>query len=308
VGDGGGGGSGFRIPDGAAPTDPFVTILDPATGTGTFLVEVIDLIHHRMIDKWRAAGHKRDTIDVLWNEYVPKHLLPRLYGYELMMAPYAIAHMKLGLKLAETGYKFLSKERARVYLTNALEPPQRYTGDVFSVPALEHESRAVNAVKKDKRFTVVIGNPPYSGHSANKGEWIERLMRSPLSKGAPGFFEIDGVGLAERNPKWLNDDYVKFIRLAQSLTSASSVGIVGLITNHGYLDNPTFRGMRRSLMRSFSTIRIVDLNGNVKKGGGDLSDQNVFDIQQGVAVGLLGTSGRSIASAELFFGEMKGSR
>lgn len=227
---------GLATPDGARPEDPFVQILDPATGTGTFLVEVIDVIYKAMVEKWRQEGRMALEIPNLWNDYVPKHLLPRLHGYELLMAPYAIAHMKIGLKLYETGYRFGSDERARIYLTNALEPAQDFSGRLaFAVPALAHEAKAVNQVKRKRHFTVVLGNPPYAGHSANSGEWIVRKIRD--------YRFVDGQPLGERNPKWLQDDYVKFIRFAQYALSDSLTGVVGLITNHGYLDNPTFRGI-----------------------------------------------------------------
>jgi hypothetical protein len=156
----------LKIPDGVSPDQDLVQILDPATGTGTFLVEVIDLIHKTLVAKWKAQGHGEKEIDALWNEYVPKHLLTRLHGYELLMAPYAIAHLKIGLKLYETGYRFASDERARVYLTNALEPAQDFSGRFeFAIPALAREADAVNEVKRAARFTAVIGNPPYAGHS-----------------------------------------------------------------------------------------------------------------------------------------------
>ena len=157
---------GLEKPEGVSPDQAFVQILDPATGTGTFLVEVIDLIHNTMAAKWRSRGHGKQAIRALWNEYVPQHLLPRLHGYELLMAPYAIAHLKIGLKLYETGYRFGSDERARVYLTNALEPTR---GDeqfaLDFLPALAHEAAAVNEIKRKQRFTVVIGNPPYKSVS-----------------------------------------------------------------------------------------------------------------------------------------------
>jgi hypothetical protein len=294
-----GGEGGFCIPEGTAPNSPFVVILDPATGTATFLVEVIDIIYKTLAVKWRKQGMTDKQREAAWNEYVPKHLLPRLYGYELMMAPYAIAHMKIGLKLHETGYRFGSEERARIYLTNALEPA---TDDEKQMeieewaPALAHEAQAVNAVKQGQRFTVVIGNPPYSGHSVNNGEWIAGLLRKKIIQSA-GYFEMDGAPLGEKNPKWLNDDYVKFIRLAQVIIEQASTGVLGFITNHGYLDNPTFRGMRQSLTQTFDRCYLFDLHGNSKKkekaeDGG--KDENVFDIQQGVACGLfVKTEGRN---------------
>ena len=295
------------IPTARRPTKPFVQILDPATGTGTFLVEVIDLIHKTMVKmNVEGPGPQRETIDALWNDYVPKHLLPRLHGYELLMAPYAIAHLKIGLKLFETGYRFESDERARVYLTNALEPPGERQLTLGFLPALAHEAEAVNEIKRKRRFTVVIGNPPYSGLSSNMGPWIDGLLKGRLPDGTvtSSYYHVDRAPLGERKV-WLQDDYVKFIRLSQWLLDGTGAGVHGYISNHGYLDNPTFRGMRWSLMQSFRRIRVLDLHGNLKKkeappGGG--RDVNVFDIQQGVAIGLFtkAAAGRSVCHADLW--------
>ena len=296
----------LKIPEGISPTQAFVQILDPATGTGTFLVEIIDVIHRTMIDKWKNRGHGGRKIQALWNDYVPKHLLPRLHGYELLMAPYAIAHLKIGLKLLETGYRFENDERARVYLTNALEPAGDDQLPLDILPALAHEAEAVNEIKREQRFTVVIGNPPYSGLSSNKGAWIDGLLKGRLPDGTStrSYYHIDGKPLGERK-LWLQDDYVKFIRLSQWLLDGTGVGIHGYISNHGYLDNPTFRGMRWSLMQSFRQIRVLDLHGSLKKqevrpDGG--RDDNVFDIQQGVAVGLFTKAAgtRSVCHADLW--------
>ena len=284
----------LKIPEGTSPGQCFVQILDPATGTGTFLVEAIDLIHKTMVGKWEVQGRGAEKIHALWNEYVPKQLLPRLHGYELLMAPYAIAHLKVGLKLYETGYSFESSERARVYLTNALEPAGTGQLTLDFLPALAHEAHAVNEIKRKQRFTVVIGNPPYSGLSSNMGPWIDGLLKGQLPDGTAtsSYYHVirlsHGEPLGERKV-WLQDDYVKFIRLSQWLLDATGAGVHGYISNHGYLDNPTFRGMRWSLMESFRRIRVLDLHGNLKKkeappeGGRDI---NVFDIQQGVAIGL----------------------
>ena len=281
----------LTIPEGVSPDQDFVQILDPATGTGTFLVEIIDLIHRTLKDKWHAQGHSAKQVESLWNEYVPRHLLSRMHGYELLMAPYAIAHLKIGLKLYETGYHFSSDERARVYLTNALEHTATLQGLLdFAIPALAHEAKAVNKVKGEQRFTVLVGNPPYSGHSANKGDWIRDLLRgNNHGLFVENYFEVGGGPLNERNPKWLNDDYVKFIRLAHWEIERTGLGLIGFITNHSYLDNPTFRGMRESLAATFPAVYLLDLHGNFKKkehapDGG--RDANVFDIQQGVAIGL----------------------
>ena len=296
----------LEVPNGTPPDQAFVQILDPATGTGTFLVEVINLIHRTMTQKWMVHGHDEKKIQALWNEYVPRQLLPRLHGYELLMAPYAIAHLKIGLKLYETGYRFESDERAQVYLTNALEPPGGGQLTLDFLPALAHEAAAVDEIKTNQRFTVVIGNPPYSGISSNMGPWIDGLLkgRLPDDTATASYYHVDGEPLGERKV-WLQDDYVKFIRLSQWLLDGAGVGVHGYISNHGYLDNPTFRGMRWSLMQSFRRIRVLDLHGNLKKkeappeGGRDV---NVFDIQQGVAIGLFtkAAAARSVCHADLW--------
>ena len=282
---------GLRIPNAISPAQDFVQILDPATGTGTFLVEAIDLIHKTLVAKWQAQEHGETKIAALWNEYVPEHLLPRLHGYELLMAPYAIAHLKISLKLYETGYRFGSDERARVYL-NALESAQDFSQGAFdfAIPALADEAQAVNEIKRDARFTVIIGNPPYSGHSATKGTWIRELLRgSAGNRRVENYFEVDGGSLNERNPKWLNNDYVKFIRLAHWQIECTGRGVIGFITSNSYLDSPTFRGMRESLAATFPRAHLLDLHGNANKkdrapDGG--KDENVFDIKEGVAIGL----------------------
>jgi hypothetical protein len=280
--------------------EPFVQVLDPATGTATFLVEVIDVIHRTLSEKWKAQRLSETQQREAWNEYVPKHLLPRLHAYELMMAPYAIAHMKIGLKLAETGYRFGTEERARIYLTNALEPWQKQL-TLPDFAALAHEALAVNEIKRNKRFTVVIGNPPYSGHSVNNQlPWIVDKVHD-YKRGLP---DLQKPGQA----KWLQDDYVKFLRFAELLINQSALGVVGLITNHSFLDNPTFRGLRRSILRSFNGLRFLDLHGNTKGRETNAAvgkDENVFDIQQGVGISLL-TAGNGETAAS--YAELWGSR
>lgn len=157
------GGEGKTLPDKLVHK---VQILDPATGTGTFLYNVIGHIHQTF------AGNKG-----MWAGYVQENLLPRLYGFELLMAPYAVAHMKLGLLLRETGYDFSSDERLRVFLTNTLEEAHELTGLPLFTQWLAEEARSANQVKKDAPVMVVLGNPPYSGHSANTGDWIAGLLR-----------------------------------------------------------------------------------------------------------------------------------
>lgn len=279
-------------------------ILDPATGTGTFLYGVIGQIYQTF------AGNKG-----MWPGYVQENLLPRVYGFELLMAPYAVAHMKLGLLLRETGYDFSSDERLRVFLTNTLEEAHEMTGLPLFTQWLSDEATSANRVKKETPVMVVLGNPPYSGHSANTGAWIAGLLRgidSTTGQKTGNYFEVDDAPLGERNPKWLNDDYVKFIRFAQWRIEQTGYGVLAFVTNHGYLDNPTFRGMRQSLMRSFDDIYLFDLHGNSKKkekapDGG--KDENVFDIQQGVAIGLFVKRGKAQDKpAQIYHAELYGTR
>jgi len=261
-----------------------VLILDPACGTGTFLYGVIDHIHEHEVGRGRAGA---------WSGYVSRHLLPRLFGFELLMAPYAVAHMKLGLQLAETGYDFQADERLRIYLTNTLEEAHELSGLPLFAQWLAEEANAASRVKQEAPVMVILGNPPYSGHSANVGRWIVDLLHGKdtmTGKATGNYFEADGKPLGEKNPKWLNDDYVKFIRFAQWRIEQTGYGILGFITNHGYLDNPTFRGMRQSLMETFDDIYVLDLHGNTKKkevAPDGSKDDNVFDIQQGVAICLM---------------------
>ena len=278
--------AGIEIPDGVSPDEPFVQILDPATGTGTFLVEVIDIVHKTMRAKWIEQGHMALETLGLWSEYVHKHLLPRLYGFELMMAPYAIAHMKLGVKLYETGYTFGVGERVHVYLTNSLEPARdsmpRRVFEQWS-PALADEAKTVNLVKLEKCFTVVVGNPPYSVISAN--------LSGDVRQSVEPYRYVDGAPIRERSmlrlEMHLQDDYVKFFRDSEARIAASAAGIVSLITNNGYLDSLTLRGMRCSLRNTFDSIWVLNLHGNRQKTPSvesGKSDRNVFDIEQGVSI------------------------
>ena len=275
----------FGLADGLADTStvasedgkisrPRVTILDPAAGTGTFLREVVATI--------------RDTIEAkglsgAWPDYVHEHLLPRLFGFELLMAPYSICHLKLALEIGgmDHGFAMPAGERLNVFLTNALEGPDEGHSFPLFAPEIVREATSAYEVKQEKPVMVVMGNPPYSGHSANKSAWIAELIGSYKQ----GFPELERPAQA----KWLSDDYVKFIRFAQWRIERTGEGVLGFVTNHSYLDNPTFRGMRRSLMETFDEIYLLDLHGNAKKkeqtpDGGN--DENVFDIQQGVAIGL----------------------
>ena len=227
---------------------PRVLILDPATGTGTFLYHVIALIR----ENYQQMGNAG-----MWSGYVRQHLLQRLFGFELLMAPYAMAHLKLGMQLAAVdlpeaeratwAYDFTTDERLGIYLTNTLDEALKRSQVLFG-GYISDEANEAARVKQGYPVMVVLGNPPYSGHSANKGLWIYHLLRGQDTQtGAKtgNYFEVDGQPLGERNPKWLNDDYVKFMRFAQWRIEKTGYGVLAFITNHGYLDNPTFRGMRR---------------------------------------------------------------
>jgi hypothetical protein len=273
--------------------DGKVFILDPACGTGTFLYFVV-----RQICDELAARGQRGVFDA----YVSRHLLPRLFGFELLMAPYAVSHMKLGIELKDLGYKFAGDERLGVYLTNTLEEAVRRSEHVFA-RWISEEANAAAQIKRDKPIMVVLGNPPYSGHSANRGPWIKALIED--------YKKVDGKHLPERNPKWLQDDYVKFIRFGQWRIERNGEGVLAFVTNHGYLDNPTFRGMRQSLMATFDEIYILDLHGNTKKREvcpDGSKDENVFDIQQGVAVALLVKKAKRAKSARVSHADLWGTR
>ena len=266
----------FNKPLGLA--DPEVMILDPACGTGTFLLWIFKLIYDRFENDGEARSLIKQRLgDITWSDYVRDHLLPRVFGFELLMAPYAICHLKLGLFLEESGYRFDSSQRLGVYLTNTLDDAAKKSEMLFQEYIAEESNEAAE-IKRDIPVMVVIGNPPYSANSANNGAWAKSLVQN-------SYYPKDEI--KEQNPKLLLDDYVKFIRFSQWRIDKTGTGILAFVTNHGYLDNPTFRGMRQSLAKSFDWIRILDLHGNSKKketAVDGTKDENVFDIQQGVAV------------------------
>ena len=273
-----------------------VQILDPATGTGTFLAEVVNQIYDKFQD-----------MQGMWQGYVNDHLLPRLHGFELLMASYAVAHLKLDMLLEQTGFNHAeNKKRLKIYLTNSLEECHPDTGSLWA-QWLSDEASAANRIKRDCPVMVMIGNPPYSGESQNKGEWIMHLMED--YKKEPG----GETQLKERNPKWINDDYVKFIRLAQYYIERNKYGVIGFINPHGFLDNPTFRGMRWNLLKTFDKIYTINLHGNNKKKEvcpDGSPDENVFDIQQGVSINLFIKTGEKKAKGlgKVFYCDLYGKR
>lgn len=268
----------FSLQDGLASKE--VTLLDPAGGTLTFPAEAIKLAVEEFTSKYGDAGKKK---------FIKNQILKNFYAFELMMAPYAIGHIKISFLLEELGYKMQDDDRFKLYLTNTLDMEDLQQTQIPGLGSLSEESHLAGKVKQKEPILVILGNPPYSGHSANTNVWTEKLLKENLD-GAQSYYEVDGNPLGEKNPKWLQDDYVKFLRFAQWKINKSGEGIVGMITNHSYLDNPTFRGMRQSLMKTFNEIYIIDLHGNAKKkettpDGG--KDENVFDIQQGTAIAIM---------------------
>ena len=234
------------------------------------------------MSKWTQQGLTDDQQQAAWDDYVPKHLLTRLHAYELMMAPYAIAHMKVDLKLVETGYRFGTEERIRIFLTNTLEPWVKQP-TMVGFDALAHEAAAVNDIKRHKRFTIIIGNPPYSKSSQNQSVWIEKIMEEYKRT----------VRSAETQIQALSDDYAKFLRFAHFNVELSRLGIMGYISNNSWLDGPLFRDMRSSMMSYFPNIILINLHGDSRKQflpPEGKADENVFNIQQGVAVSLLSRS------------------
>lgn len=272
-----------------------VQILDPAVGTGTFLNEIVQEIHKSF------AGQEGR-----WRSYVDTDLLPRLHGFELMMAPYTIAHLKLGMTLKDTGYDSFSR-RLGIYLTNSLEEGFQTENTLFSLglsQSIAEEAVSASEIKNHTPIMIITGNPPYSGHSSNNTKYANSLVNKYK-------FEPGGkLKLKEKNAKWLNDDYVKFIAFSEDMILKNGEGILAMITNNGYLDNPTFRGMRWHLTQSFDKIYVLDLHGNSKKketapDGG--KDENVFDIQQGVSI-VIAVKLHKGKSRDLFHHELFGKR
>jgi predicted helicase len=269
-----------------------VQILDPATGTGTFIAEVV-----------RQVFCTFEGQEGIWPDYVENDLIPRIHGFEILMAPYAMAHLKLELLLEETGFSSKKSKRLGVYLTDSLEECHPDTGTLFA-SWLSNEASEANHIKRDCPVMVVLGNPPYSGVSSNMGEWIVDLIET--------YKYVDGEHFGERK-HWLHDDYVKFIRFGQYFVERNGGGVLAYINNHSFLENPTFRGMRWSLLNAFDEIYILDLHGNSKKkevSPDGTPDKNVFDIQQGVSINFFVKNGtkKKGSLGRIFYADLWGSR
>jgi len=260
--------------------DTSVRLLDPATGTGTFLARA-----YRQVYETMKAGNDAG----MWDGRAKTHVATHFYGFERLPAAYTLAHIKLRLLLHEMGVELDDKFRLPIYLADTMMNKIPAQSHLPNQDVLTKEIIEAAKVRDDEEILVVVGNPPYSGNSSNpsktsdgKYTFIGKLMQT--------YYTVDGSSLGEKNPKWLQNDYVKFIRFAQDRIERTGAGIVAFITDNSYLDNPTFRGMRRSLMQSFDEIYLIDLHGNSKKketSPDGSKDENVFDITQGVSIALM---------------------
>ncbi len=264
-----------------------VQILDPATGTGTFLAEIIKQVYKKF------EGQQG-----IWSDYVENHLIPRVNGFEILMASYAMCHLKLEMLLTETGYVPKRQNRFKVYLTNSLEEATENTLNLFT-QWLSNESIEANSIKRETPVMVVIGNPPYSVSSSNKGPWIQNLIKDYKE------------GLNERKIN-LDDDYIKFIRYAEHFIEKNGQGIVAMITNNSFIGGITHRQMRKHLLSTFDKIYIMDLHGdsNRQEAAPDgTPDQNIFDIMQGVCISLfIKTADKKDGLGKIFHSDLYGRR
>ncbi|OGM61502.1 hypothetical protein A2961_04105 [Candidatus Woesebacteria bacterium RIFCSPLOWO2_01_FULL_39_21] len=268
----------FDKKDGFADTS--VIVLDPAAGTLTFPAEAITSAKEEFEASHGTGG---------WDRLVKTHILKNFYAFEILMAPYAVGHLKISLLLKELGYQMGEDDRFELYLTNTLDMTKFRPQQEMLAEEISQESERAFEIKDKVPVLVVIGNPPYSGHSTNKGEWIENQIGD--------YKQIGGKSLGEKNPKWLNDDYVKFFKFAQWKIEKTGQGVLGFITNHAWLDNPTFRGMRYSLLKTFDEIYVLNLHGSALKREkvseevrkeekiGE-KDEGVFGIRPGTAITL----------------------
>jgi len=313
-----------------------VTVLDPASGTLTFLAEAAKLAVDEFVSKYGEGDREG---------FIKDHILKNFYAFELMMAPYVLGHLKMSFLLEELGYRLKKDDRFKLYLTSTLEMEELEQSGLPGMASLSEESHLAGKVKKEQPILVIVGNPPYSGHSANRSDRevhfnkggrytthyqikeeagsyklvqqnkeakrkITKKQKTWIGELIEYYKVIDGQWLKEKNPKWLQDDYVKFIRFAQWKIDQAGEGVLGFITNHSYLDNPTFRGMRESLMNSFDEIYLLDLHGSSlkkEKCPDGSKDENVFDIRQGTAIALF-IKTKSENSKKVFHSELWGMR
>ena len=283
-------------PDGLA--DDGTLILDPATGTGGFLLTVLDHIRESVTETYGTGE---------WNQYINAQLVRRVFGFELLVAPYTIAHLKLSLFLQAQGWH--TDERLRIYLTNTLEQPAEMQPPLPFAEFISEEANAALSVKRDEPLLVILGNPPYKRHSVNPSRVNGNLTF--IGELIEDYKQVDGEPLGEATPKALQDDYVKFIRWAQWRIDKNGEGIIGYIVNNNFLDAPTVRGMRQRLLESFNVIYLLNLHGSIIKPEPipeGKKDQNVFDIEVGVTILLCVKERDNPVPARVYYADMWGSR
>ena len=283
-------------PDGLA--DDGTLILDPATGTGGFLLTVLDHIRESVTETYGTGE---------WIQYINAQLVKRIFGFELLVAPYTIAHLKLSLFLQAQGWR--ADERLRIYLTNTLEQPEEMQPSLPFAEFISDEANAALSVKRDEPLLVILGNPPYKRHSANPSREGRRLTF--IGQLIEDYKQVDGQPIGEATPKALQDDYVKFIRWAQWRIDKNGEGVIGYIVNNSFLDGPTSRGMRQSLLNSFNAIYLLNLHGSSRRTEAVPTaqrDENVFDIIQGVSILLCVKEHNNPSPAKVYYTDMYGSR
>lgn len=279
----------FKRPDGLANNT--VTVLDPAAGTLTFLAESAKLAVDEFVSKYGEGGKEN---------FIKEHILKNFYAFELMMAPYAVGHLKMSFLLEELGYRLQKDDRVKLYLTNTLEMEELAQTELPGMGSLSEESHLAGKVKKEQPILVILGNPPYSVSSVNKSDFIEQEME---------FYK--SLVRGEKNIQPLSDDYIKFIRFAHWKIDRDGKGIIGMITNNSYLSGLIHRGMRERILDSFSEIYILNLHGNSRIGEkcpDGSKDENVFDIQQGVSIVLFIKKEQKGKACKVFYQDVYGLR
>jgi len=277
----------FRKEDGLASTD--VTLLDPAAGTLSFVIRAVE---EAVIELRERKRIKRGLVPLI----IQSHIIPHFYAFEILMAPYIIGHLRMAMRLEELGYELKEGERIRFYLTNTLE--MKKPKEALFLPELSEEGKKAMEIKEKASILVVMGNPPYSVSSENKSEFIEKLM---------GDYKKEVK--EERNIQPLSDDYIKFIRFGQWKLERTGKGILAFITNNSYLSGIIHRGMRKKLLETFDEIYILNLHGSLRIGektpeGG--KDENVFDIQQGVAIAIYVKLEKGLKEKRVYYADVWG--
>ena len=262
-----------------------IQLLDPATGTGTFLATAAEKIY----ENYKGQ-------EGLWNDDVVRHIIPRMNGFEYLMAPYTMAHLKLAMALRLNEIANELPDRLNIFLTNSLEEEHPEANLDFA-RYITNESNAASVIKRDTPIMIVMGNPPYNEKSANKGKWIMDLMddykqepglQKKLVKINRNKEKIFKNTLSEKNPKGLNNDYCKFIRIGHNFVKKTNEGVLAYICGNTFLKTNIFRGMRYELLKDFDDIYIINLHGSSKfdESNDDTKDENIFNIMVGVSINI----------------------